>query len=166
MSVFLKSIAWALEQVNKTINTRMDFGKIFDLVASPLCISEPTHPNNLVYVNKAFCDLTGYSAEELIGTNPGKLLQRNDDSKRAFIREKLDNLEPIDVLVKNFKKDGTSFWNGLHIHPVMENGVCLYWVGRAVDVTNFVEQVNADVEAIISKVKDGFLQMKQDLDSV
>ena len=145
----------------------LDFAKILDNVTLPLCISEGEKPNNLVYVNKAFCELTGYSAEELLGKNPGELLQKNlSSSKREYMREKLDRHESIDVLVKNFRKDNSEFWNGLHIHPVMENGVCLYWVGRSVDVTNWVEEVNFGLEAIISTVKDSFHQMKTDLKSV
>ena len=145
----------------------MDFAKIFEYVTSPLCISEPEKPNNLVYVNKAFCELTGYSAEELFGKNPGELLQKDlSFSKREYMREKLNKHESIDVLVKNFRKDGSPFWNGLHIHPVMENDVCLYWVGRSVDVTDYVVQVNSGLEDIIATLKDNFHQMKTDLKSV
>ena len=98
----------------------LDFAKILDNVTLPLCISEGEKPNNLVYVNKAFCELTGYSAEELLGKNPGELLQKNlSSSKREYMREKLDRHESIDVLVKNFRKDNSEFWNGLHIHPVI-----------------------------------------------
>lgn len=140
----------------------MDFAKIFEYVTLPLSIAEPEYPNNLIYVNKAFCELTGYAAEELIGKNPGALLQKNEIDKRSFMREKLNNHEPIDVLVKNYCKDGTWFWNSLHIHPVIENGVCLYWVGRASDDTKYVEQVNSGLEAIISTLK-GFRQMREDI---
>jgi PAS domain S-box-containing protein len=144
----------------------LDFAKIFECVTLPLCIAEPDKPNNLLFCNKAFCDLTGYSLEELIGTNPGKLLQKNEDSKRDYIRQKLNNYEEVDVLVKNFRKDGTWFWNGLHIHPVIDNGICLYWVGRATNVTEYVNEVNAGLEALISQIKDNFHQMKKDIDLV
>jgi PAS domain S-box-containing protein len=144
----------------------LDFAKIFENIITPLTVAEPEHPNNLVYVNKAYCDLTGYTAEELIGTNPGKLLQKDiTTSKREFIRRKLNSHESIDVLVKNYRKDGTSFWNGLHIHPVMENGKCLYWVGMAKDVSVYVDQVNEGLEAVIAVVK-GFHQMTDDLKSI
>ena len=144
----------------------MDFAKVFEYVTLPLSIAEADYPNNLVYVNKAFCDLTGYSPEELLEKNPGKLLQGDSPTnKRKYMREKLNNYEPIDVLIKNYRKDGSWFWNGLHIHPVIENGICLYWVGRATDVTNYVENVNTGLEAIASTLKDSFHQMKTDLNA-
>lgn len=138
----------------------MDFAKIFEYVTSPMCIAEPLYPNNLVYVNRAYCELTGYTSEELIGTNPGKLLQRNGTfSKRVYMREKLNKTEPVDVLVKNFRKDGTWYWNSLHIHPVIENGICIYWVGMSKDVTQYVEEMNSGLEAVINNLKDSFHQI-------
>jgi two-component system, NtrC family, sensor kinase len=145
----------------------LDFAKIFENISTPLTIGEPEYPNALVFVNKAYCDLTGYSESELIGKNPGQLLQRPPYTKtRDSIREKLNNLDSVDVLVKNYRKDGTMFWNGLHIHPVVENGKCIYWVGMAKDVTEFVEGINTRLEAIITTVKDSFRQMSSDLKTV
>ena len=145
----------------------MDFAKIFEYITSPLSIAEPEYPNKLIYVNKAYCDLTGYSSDELLGINPGKLLQKETPSaQREWMRKKIDAHEPLDVLVKNFRKDGTWYWNGLHIHPVIEDGKCIYWVGMAKDVTDFVESVNTGLEAVISVVKDNFRQMKEALGKV
>ena len=145
----------------------MDFAKIFEHITSPLSIAEPEYPNKLIYVNKAYCDLTGYSSDELLGINPGKLLQKETPSaQREWMRKKFDAHEPLDVLVKNFRKDGTWYWNGLHIHPVIEDGKCIYWVGMAKDVTDFVESVNTGLEAVISVVKDNFRQMKEALGKV
>lgn len=145
----------------------LDFDKIFEYVTVPLSIGEADQPNKLVYANKAYCDLTGYSIEELLGINPGKLLQRDmPTSNRDYIRRQMNTLQPIDVLVKNFRKDGSEFWNGLHIHPVIENGRCIYWVGMAKDVSEFVTDVNSGLENVISVVKDNLHQMKQDLADV
>jgi len=143
----------------------LDFAKIFEFVSTPLTVATAEKPNNLVYVNKAYCELTGYTAGELLGKNPGALLQHELYTKtREAIREKLDKHESIDVLVKNYRKDGSMFWNGLHIHPVIDDdGTCLYWVGMAKDVTQFVDEVSAGLEAIITTVKDSFQQMSQDI---
>lgn len=146
---------------------QMDFSKIFEYVSSPLCIAEPGRPNDLLYANKAYCDLIGYSLEELIGINPGQLLQRNAiASKREYMRRLLDNYEQIDMLVRNTRKDGTEFWNDLHIHPVIERGVCLYWVASAKDSTAFVNNVNFGLEAIIGNLKDSFHQIRTGLTQV
>jgi PAS domain S-box-containing protein len=145
----------------------MDFAKIFEYVTSPLSIAEPEYPNNLVYVNKAYCELTGYSPHELIGKNPGTVLQHYDIiplSKRQYIRNRLNARVPIDILVRNFRKDGSMFWNELHIHPVIdESGKCLYWVGMATDVTERVNTITHSLEAISTVVKDSFHDLKEGL---
>ena len=57
-------------------------------------------------------------------------------------------------------------WNGLHIHPVIEDHKCLYWVGMAKDVTAYVEEVSSGIEAVIATVKDSLHKMSADLKSV
>jgi PAS domain S-box-containing protein len=145
----------------------MDFSKAFDYIASPLSIAEPESPNNLVYVNRAYCELTGYSPKELIGINPGALLQRDyvtPLSKRQYIRNRLNAHVAIDVLVRNFRKDGSMFWNELHIHPVIDiGGTCIYWVGIACDVTEHVSSISDAMEAISTVVKDSFHNVKEGL---
>ena len=113
----------------------INFADVFEFMSQPLAIGEPNKPNNLIYVNKAYCDLTGYAKGELIGRNPGFLQGTTYSKRREVLREALDAGHPIDVLVENYRKDGTMFWNELHIHPVTINGKCAFFVGMARDVT-------------------------------
>lgn len=75
----------------------------------------------IVYVNKAFERLTGYSQEEIIGRNC-RFLQGDDRDQagRYQIIGAMKNNQPIEVTLRNYKKDGTLFYNRLKITPLFD----------------------------------------------
>jgi diguanylate cyclase (GGDEF)-like protein/PAS domain S-box-containing protein len=79
----------------------------------------PEHP--VVYVNHGFETLTGYAAADLIGKNL-RLLQADDRDQdaRHRLREALGKGEPCRVLLRNYRKDGTVFWNEMTILPMRD----------------------------------------------
>jgi len=101
-------------------------------------ITDPNRPDNpIVYANPAFERITGYSAEEVIGRNC-RFLQRDDrdqpalEEVRSAIRERRD----CRVSVRNYRKDGTLFWQELSISPVRDDrGRTTHFVGIQEDVT-------------------------------
>lgn len=114
-----------------------------EATSSGFVISDFTQADNpLIYVNHAFCEMTGYSQEEVINKNC-RFLQAQDkdqpeiDKLRIAIKEHRDEK----VLLKNYKKDGTVFWNELIISPVKDDGGNVTnYIGIQTDVT---ERVNA-----------------------
>src|SRR6185436_19821849 len=98
--------------------------------------SDPAMP--LVYVNRAFERVTGYSRQEVIGRNC-RLLQGNDrdqpelDKIRRAIAEKSDG----QATLRNYRKDGSLFWNKLYITPVRDprTGMVTHFVGVQYDIT-------------------------------
>ncbi len=76
----------------------------------------PEHP--VIYVNSAFEALTGYSAAELVGRNL-RLLQADDRDQdgRQRLREALSRGETCRVLLRNYRKDGSLFWNEMIVVP-------------------------------------------------
>ena len=103
-----------------------------------ITISDPNQSDNpLIYVNRSFELMTGYSAEEVLGRNC-RFLQGHDgeqpalDEVRAAVREGRD----CQVLIRNYRKDGTLFWNELRLSPVHDSrGRCVNFVGVQNDVT-------------------------------
>jgi diguanylate cyclase (GGDEF)-like protein/PAS domain S-box-containing protein len=79
----------------------------------------PDHP--VVYVNQGFEQLTGYSLSDLKGRNL-RLLQGEDRDQdaRHRVREALGRGEPCRVLLRNYRKDGTVFWNEMTIVPLLD----------------------------------------------
>jgi len=103
-----------------------------------ITISDAGQPDNpLIYVNRSFELMTGYSAEEVLGSNC-RFLQGHDgdqpalDEVRAALREERDCF----VLLRNYRKDGTPFWNEFRLSPVHdERGRLVNFVGVQNDVT-------------------------------
>lgn len=99
----------------------------------------------VVYANKAFERLTGYSQEDIIGHNC-RFLQGDDRDQtgRHQITEAMKNQESVEVTLRNYKKDGTLFHNRLKITPLFDKKQrVIYYLGVQYDITN---QVNADNE--------------------
>ncbi len=92
--------------------------------ASPVGIAvvdatNPTHP--LVYANQEFCNLTGYPLSELMGRNL-RFLQGEDreQDQRHRLRVSLERGEPTRVLLRNYRKDGSLFWNEMSVVPLKD----------------------------------------------
>jgi len=103
-----------------------------------IMISDAKLPDSpLIYVNAAFERMTGYTAVEVIGRNC-RFLQGTDTEQpeikqlRAAIRQQ----EECTVIIRNYRQDGTLFWNKLNISPVFDvNGVCTHYIGIQTDVS-------------------------------
>jgi PAS domain S-box-containing protein len=104
--------------------------------------------NILIYANKAFERLTGYSAEEMLYQDC-RLLQGDDRDQfaRRAIRDALRKGKPCRQIMRNHRKDGSVFWNELSITPVYNEAENLmYYIGIQKDVTEHVETQQKVVE--------------------
>ena len=73
----------------------------------------------VIYANPGFEALTGYSSSELLGRNL-RFLQGDDREQdgRHRLREALARGESCRVLLRNYRKDGTVFWNEMTVSPL------------------------------------------------
>ena len=94
----------------------------------------------IIYCNPAFEKLTGYTSEEVIGRNCGFL--QGPDTDRAQLDRLRSNLRSgteIKVILKNYRKDKTIFWNELTVSPVLDNdGKLTHFIGVQNDITTRV----------------------------
>ncbi len=91
----------------------------------------------VIYVNPAFEQITGYSAEEALGRNC-RFLQGSETRQSGIeeIRRALAAQREVHVVLRNFRKDGSAFWNDLYIAPVPdERGVITHYIGVQNDIS-------------------------------
>ena len=126
--------------------------QILDGSVNGITLSDPDQEDNpIVYANKAFEKITGYSQEETVGRNCRFLQgQERDQEELQLIRDAIKNAKPVEVTLKNFRKNGELFYNRLSITPLFDNeGHLIYFLGVQYDVT---EQILAQQE--IKKLTD------------
>lgn len=119
---------------------------ILDECVNGVTLADPDLEDSpIVYANKAFERLTGYSQEDIIGHNC-RFLQGNDRDQvgRYQIAKAMKNNETVEVTLHNYKKDGTLFINRLKITPLFDRKKrVIYYLGVQYDITH---QVNANNE--------------------
>lgn len=100
----------------------------------------------LLYVNQAFFDTTGYTREESIGRNCRFLQGTGTDPDTVQkIRKALSELKPLDIEILNYKKDGTPFWNRLRMAPVYDDqNKPIAFIGIQSDITAMKEKARID----------------------
>ncbi len=107
-----------------------------------IMITERIHDDDLIaYVNSGFEAMTGYSAEEVIGRNC-RFLQAEDraQSARWQMRRAVRSGENCSVIMRNYRKDGSRFWNSLYISPMRDReGQVTHYIGVQQDVTEAIE---------------------------
>lgn len=107
-----------------------------------LVVSDPRQEDNpLVAVNDAFSRQTGYEADEVLGRNCRFLQGPGTDREEiARLSAALAERRSAYVEILNYKKDGTAFWNALHVGPVHDDdGELIHFFGTQWDVTDKVE---------------------------
>ncbi|MEE4152758.1 MAG: PAS domain-containing protein [Erythrobacter sp.] len=104
-----------------------------------ICLCDPHHEDlPIVFANRAFRRLTGYSEEEVVGRNC-RFLQgpKTDPEPIARIRQAIANEDVVVVELLNYRKNGTTFWNALHLGPIYnDKGELVYFFGSQWDVSD------------------------------
>ncbi|QNI01665.1 EAL domain-containing protein [Halomonas sp. SH5A2] len=101
-------------------------------------IADATQPGlPIVYANQAFTEMTGYEQAEILGRNCRFLQGEETDPETVEkIRQRLSDQRDIHVTLRNYRKDGSLFWNDLYIAPVRSPDAQLtHFVGVQHDIT-------------------------------
>jgi diguanylate cyclase (GGDEF)-like protein/PAS domain S-box-containing protein len=91
----------------------------------------------VVFLNTAFAQMCGYPASALLGTNL-RILQGTDRDQegRTRLAEAIGRGEPARVLLRNYRPDGTLFWNETVIQPVRTSGKLTHFVSYHRDASD------------------------------
>ncbi|PWN50248.1 hypothetical protein IE53DRAFT_411053 [Violaceomyces palustris] len=110
---------------------RGDLGEVF-------CVTNPRLPDHpIVLCSDAFCKMTGYTREMIIGRNC-RFLQGKETAPESVqkLRDALNAGEPCVELLLNYRRDSTPFWNLLSMIPLRDTaGRVEYYIGAQITVT-------------------------------
>ncbi len=118
-----------------------NFKDIVDFAKDAIIVTKSTPINGpgpeIVYVNNAFTELTGYTFNEVLGKNPRILQGRNTDATtRKKIRRALEKNEAVRATIKNYSKTGQEYWLDISILPLQNaHGQVTHFVSIQRDVT-------------------------------
>jgi len=124
----------------------------------------------LIYINDGFVQITGYPREEVLGQNCRFLQGENTRPEPvAKVRNAIDNEEPVTVELRNYRKDGSMFWNRLSVQPVTnDDGNVTHFLGFQEDIsaqkayeqeqTLFETQANAVEKSLFITDVDGTIK--------
>tara|TARA_R110000868_G_scaffold342697_2_gene603596 strand:- start:1485 stop:3365 length:1881 start_codon:yes stop_codon:yes gene_type:complete len=130
----IKDISQQLEnEKNLMIKSRaLESAKNGVIVTDALKLDNP-----IIYVNTAFQELTGYNSDEVLNRNC-RFLHADDTDQEPLkrIRETIKNGESCRSILRNYKKDGSLFWNDLFIMPITDKaGLVTNYIGIQQDIT-------------------------------
>ena len=103
---------WSAEAWRMLVDSAPEGVVVCDAVAAD-------HP--VIYANAAFATMSGYAVDALLGKNL-RILQGSDREQdgRERIREAVERGETARVLMRNYRPDGSLFWNEVVIQPVRD----------------------------------------------
>ena len=93
--------------------------RAMDATSNGILITDAGQVDNpIIYVNRGFERLSGYTAEECLGRNCRFLQGRDtDQAAREQMRDAVYAGRECHIILKNYRKDGTPFWNELFTRP-------------------------------------------------
>ncbi|SFP62105.1 PAS domain S-box-containing protein [Sphingomonas rubra] len=116
----------------------------------PMTVTDPHRPDNpIIFCNEAFTFMTGYTEDEIVGSNC-RFLQGPETDREVIgqVAAAIAAREEVAVEVLNYRKNGSTFWNALFVSPVFdEEGKLLYYFGSQLDISRRREAEEALHEA-------------------
>ncbi|MVN93039.1 PAS domain-containing sensor histidine kinase [Mucilaginibacter aquatilis] len=112
--------------------------KALDASLSGVILTDNQQPDNpIIYCNKGFERITGYSRKDIIGHNC-RFLQKDDRNQiqRQQLKDAIAKGESIVLEIRNYRKDGSLFWNELYMSPIKDvKGNTCYFIGVQNDIS-------------------------------
>ena len=110
-----------ITDIERDLQERHTLNKIIQNIANPIVVAENKLDYPIVFINEAFTALTGYTFDDVDGKNCRFLQGMDTDSAvKKEITECLRLGKSFNGIIKNYKKNGTPFWNQLSIKPIYD----------------------------------------------
>ena len=161
------TIARNISKTKEIQNTLYLRNKALDVAGNGILIVDAQQPDlPIVYCNNAFTEITGYSLEEVFGKNC-QFLQNDDRDQEAIITmaKAIQKGEACRVVLRNYRKDGTLFWNDLSITPLFnEKKKLTHFIGVQNDVTE-IQNVNSQLEQYADKLEENVANRTKEIEA-
>jgi len=124
--------------VTKARDNALELAKYVEIVDKNVITSQTNLEGEIIYASQAFCDISGYTKEELVGENHNII--RHDDMTTSIFDEMWQTITKDEIWhgeIKNRKKDGGHYWVDTYIYPMFDrsNNKSGYMAVRQ-DITN------------------------------
>ena len=127
-----------LEDAQQTAEALYLSQRAVQATSNGILITDHRHNDHpIVYCNPAFERMTGYPRDQVLGKNP-RFLQGGDNEQDELgkVRAAMGAGGDYCGVLKNYRKDGTLFWNQLRMSPVFDDtGDLTHYVGIQTDIT-------------------------------
>jgi len=149
------------------LNQEEEYFKLLDVYSQNVIASKTDLKGKIVYVSDAFCDISGYTREELMGQSHSII--RHPDMPNSLFEELWETVKSLKTFkseIKNKKKDGTHYWVDVTISPILDdfNNVVGYSAIRQ-DITTLknLEKLNFEHKKLIDTFSKYVIASKTDL---
>ncbi len=118
------------------------------------------------WINDSFSEMTGYTAEEIIGKIPGRLLQGIDSDPKtiSFMKDQIDNGLPFSCEIINYTKKKEKYWVRIHCQVLHDaQGKVLKYFAMQENITlekEFTQQLSESenrLKTLITNMQSGIL---------
>ena len=121
-----------------------------DLIDEHAIYSETDAAGKIVSVNRLFCEISGYSADELIGQDHSIL--NSGEHSESFFKDMWQTVRSGKTwrgVIKNRRKDGSEFWVKSTLRPIFGEDKSI--TGFAAITTDVTEDMDRQIEAVLAR---------------
>lgn len=143
MRTIIKKILSSTHILNEEFENSLMLLEQYKTTVDRSFIVSKTDPNGIIrYANKAFCDISGYSQEELLGKSHNII--RHPDMPEETFKEIWHTIKKLKKPwvgeVKNLAKNGSSYWMKAFINPILDkDGNVIEYIAIRTDITELQE---------------------------
>ena len=137
------------EQTKKIHNQKESLKSLLAIYDKRVIFSKTDLDGMITHVSEAFCKISGYNKEELIGKNHN-IIRHPDMSKETFkyLWSELKKENKVNIEIKNITKGGGYYWVDAEIEPEYDkNGILVGYIAVREDIT-----ANKDIEDIQKEI--------------